>query len=159
VPDVTNPRGSGYYAVVMIELAPHSSLYKDFRLRMVIPCKEQLLNRYASERVEAWPLDALMIVPAAQAASGHFGSIPEGVSRRNGLWAPVDDEIAENADRAEEEECVDPSGYSEYRGDYHQELWGLDRATFDHDADSSQERTESWSDYQAKHEMNYWGPY
>jgi hypothetical protein len=26
-------------------------------------------------------------------------------------------------------------------------------------ADSTQERTESWSDYQAKHEMNYWGPY
>ena len=64
-PDVLNPRRSGYYAVVVIELAPHSKLYKNFNLRTVIPCKEQLLNRYAYEMVEAWPQDTLSIVPSA----------------------------------------------------------------------------------------------
>ena len=44
--DVLNPRGSGYYAVIKMDLAPHSSLYKDLQIRSVIPCKEQLLNRY-----------------------------------------------------------------------------------------------------------------
>ena len=168
VPDVTNPRGSGYYAVVKIELAPHSTLYRDFGLRTVIPCKEQILKRYASEKVEAWPLDALTIVPAPSATSSHLGSIPEGVSRRNGLWAPVDDEVAENADRAKDEEYADPSGYSEYIGSYHDELYGPDQSNFNHDAlpvidadeaDSTEERTETWSDYQAKHEMNFYGPY
>ena len=83
-PDVLNPRGSGYYAVVVIELAPHSKLYKNFNLRTVIPCKEQLRNRYTSEIVEAWPLDALTIAPASSTASSHLGTIPEGVGRRNG---------------------------------------------------------------------------
>ena len=65
-PDILNPRGSGYYAVVKMDLAPHSTLYKDMQIRPVIPCKEQLLNRYASEMmVEAWPLDTLSIVPSA----------------------------------------------------------------------------------------------
>ena len=27
--DVVNPRGSGYYAVIKMDLAPHSTLYKD----------------------------------------------------------------------------------------------------------------------------------
>ena len=80
----------------------------------------------------------------------------------------MDDEIAENADRAEDEEYADPPGYSEYCGSYHDELYGPAQSNFNHDAlvpsdfegaDSTQERTESWSDYQAKHEMGYWGPY
>ena len=93
-PDVSNPRGSGYYAVVVIELAPHSRLYQDFNLRTVIPCKEQLLNRYASRTVEAWPIDALTIAPKATAQPSHLETIPEGVGRRNGVWASVDDEVS-----------------------------------------------------------------
>jgi hypothetical protein len=107
-PDVSNPRGSGYYAVVVIELAPHSKLYQNFNLRTVIPCKEQLLNRYTSSTV-AWPLDALTIAPATSASSSHLGTIPEGVGRRNGLWAPVDDEMSRDADRAEDDDRADSS--------------------------------------------------
>ena len=127
-PDVLNPTGSGYYAVVVIELAPHSKLDKDFNLRTVIPCKEQLLNRYTSDIVEAWPLDALTIVPAPSASSSHLRTIPEGVGKRNGLWAPVDDEISRDADRAEDE-CR---------------------------ADSSDECADTWSEMQAKHESRFY---
>ena len=108
-PDVSNPRGSGYYAVVVIELAPHSRLYQDFNLRTVIPCKEQLLNRYASRTVEAWPMDALTIAPRATAQPSHLETIPEGVDRRNGVWASVDDEVSWYADRAEDEDRPDTS--------------------------------------------------
>jgi hypothetical protein len=109
-PDVLNPRGSGYYAVVIIELAPHSKLYQDFNLRTVIPCKEQLLNWYTSRTVDSWPLDALTIAPKTSAPPSHLGTIPEGVGRRNGVWAPVDDEVSWNADRAEDEDRADSSG-------------------------------------------------
>ena len=86
------------------------------------------MNRHASETVEAWPLDALTIVPAASLAiPTQLGPIPEGVSRRNGLWAPVDDEI-ENAEMEEEE--YSDHGYLESRGDYTQEMWGADGADF-----------------------------
>ena len=103
-PDVLNPRGSGYYAVIKIDLAPHSMLYDKMKIRTVIPCKEQLLNRYASDMVEAWPLDARAVVPAAAATgSSQLASIPEGVHRRNGLWARVDDEIVDTADMEAEE--------------------------------------------------------
>ena len=37
-PDFLNPRGCGYYAVVKMDLSPHSSLYKDLQIRSVIPC-------------------------------------------------------------------------------------------------------------------------
>ena len=108
-PDVSNPRGCGYYAVVVIELAPHSSLYRDFGLRTVIPCKEQLLNRYASSTVEAWPIDARTTAPTATAQPSHLETIPEGVGRRNGVWVSVDDEVSWHADRAEDEDRADSS--------------------------------------------------
>ena len=52
--------------------------------------------------VEAWPLDALSIVPATAPA---LESIPESVYKRNGLWAQADDELALHSER-------DPSEYS-----------------------------------------------
>jgi hypothetical protein len=114
-PDVLNPRGSGYYAVIKMDLAPHSTLYRDLQIRSVIPCKEQLLNRYASEMVEAWPLDALTIAPSATALGpNQLRSIPEGVYQRNGLWARVDDEVADTADMEAEE--FSESGSVSYRG-------------------------------------------
>ena len=98
-----------------MDLAPHSTLYKDLQIRSVIPCKEQLLNRYASEMVEAWPLDTLSIVPSATTSgSNQLRSIPEGVCQRNGLWARVDDEIVESADMEAEE--FSESGSISYRG-------------------------------------------
>jgi hypothetical protein len=70
-----------------MDLADHSDLYRHLNIRTVIPCKEQLLNRYAYNMVEAWPLDTLSIVPsAASAGTGYLDSSPEGVYRRNGLW-------------------------------------------------------------------------
>jgi hypothetical protein len=103
-PDTLNPRGSGYYAVVVIELAAHSRLRQVYNLRTVIPCKEQLLNRYTSETVEAWPLDALVIAPATSPPTTVLGPIPEGVGRRNGVWMTADDEMCYGADRAEDED-------------------------------------------------------
>ena len=114
MPDTLNPRGSGYYAVVVIELAAHSRLRQVFNLRTVIPCKEQLLNRYTSKTVEAWPLDALVIAPATSPPSTTLGPIPEGVGKRNGVWATADDETSWGADRAKDmtekdasDECLD----------------------------------------------------
>ena len=77
--DPLNPRGSGYYGVVRMDLADHADLYRNMQIEKVIPCKEQLHNRYDYEMVEAWPLDTLSIVPAA-VESGLMPSIPEGVS-------------------------------------------------------------------------------
>jgi len=45
---------------------------------------------------EAWPLDALSIVPSTAPA---LESIPEGVYKRNGLWAQADDELALHSER------------------------------------------------------------
>ena len=67
------------------------------------------MNRYTSSTVEAWPLDALTIAPATSASSSHLGTIPEGVGRRNGLWALVDDEMSRDADGAEDEDRADSS--------------------------------------------------
>ena len=88
-----------------MDLADHADLHRNMQIQTVVPCKEQLLNRYDYEMVEAWPLDTLSIVPAA-AESGLMPSIPEGVSWRNGLWAQVDEEIVEQAD-------MDPEEYSD----------------------------------------------
>jgi hypothetical protein len=103
-PDMLNPRGSGHYAVVVIELAAHSILHQTYNLRTVIPCKEQLLNRYTSETVEAWPIDALVIAPAIPPPTTVLGPIPEGVCKRNGVWMTADDEMCYGADRAEDED-------------------------------------------------------
>ena len=90
-----------------MDLADHADLYQNMQIRTVIPCKEQLLNRYNYAMVEAWPLDTLSIVPsAAPAGSGYLDSIPEGVYRRNGLWAQVEDELVGHAD-------MEPSEYSD----------------------------------------------
>ena len=97
-----NPRGSGYYGVVRLDLAEHASLYANMQIRTVIPCKEQLLNRYDYEMVEAWPQDTLSIVPAA-AETGQMPSIPEGVFWRNGPWAHAQEEVVEQADMEAEE--------------------------------------------------------
>ena len=100
--DEVNPRGSGYYGVVRLDLAEHAILYTGLKVKTVIPCKEQLLNRYTNEWVEAWPLDTLTVVPSASASSG-MPSIPEGVSARNGLWLNVDDELVERSDMIAED--------------------------------------------------------
>ena len=100
--DEMNPRGSGYYGVVRLDLAEHAILYTGLKVKTVIPCKEQLLNRYTNEWVEAWPLDTLTVVPAASASSA-MPSIPEGVFERNGLWLNVDDELVERADMMAED--------------------------------------------------------
>ena len=102
-PDPLNPRGSGYYAVVVIELSTRSILYRAYNLRTVIACKEQLLNRYTSATAEAWPIDALVVAPAASPPTTALGAIPEGVGRRNGVWLTTEDEIDRHADRAEDE--------------------------------------------------------
>ena len=76
----------------------------DLQISSVIPCKEQLHYRYTYEMVEAWPLDALTIAPsAATLGPNQLRSIPEGVYQRNGLWARVDDEIADTADMEAQE--------------------------------------------------------
>ena len=62
--------------------------------------------------VEAWPVDTLSIVPAATAEPGQLQSIPEGVFRRNGLWAQAEDEIIDQADM-EAEEYSDVSSVSD----------------------------------------------
>ena len=85
-----------------MDLAEHWNLYTNLQIRTIIPCKEQLLNRYAYEMVEAWPTDTLAIIPSANAGSA-MPSIPEGAFRRNGLWAQVDDEIVDQADMAASE--------------------------------------------------------
>jgi len=100
-----NPRGSGYYGVVRLDLADHASLYMEVQIRTVSRCKEQLLNRYDYEYVEAWPTDTLAITPAPSAGSS-MPSILEGVFRRNGLWAQVEDELVGHAD-------MEPSEYSD----------------------------------------------
>ena len=102
-PDPLNPTGSGYYAVAVIELSTRSVLYRNYGLRMVISCKEQLLNRYTSGTAEAWPIDALAITPASLPPTTTLGPIPEGVARRNGVWLTTDDEVRWHADRHEEE--------------------------------------------------------
>ena len=108
-----NPRGSGHYGVIRMDLADHAELYRSMEIRTVIPCKEQLLNRYAYEMVEAWPVDTLSIVPAAATAEpGQLQSILEGVFRRNGLWAQAEDEIIDQAD-IEAEEYSDASSVSD----------------------------------------------
>ena len=99
--DSANPRGSGYYGVVRLDLAEHALLYRSLQVRTVIPCKEQLLNRYTNNDVEAWPLDTLTIVPDAP-ESHAMPSIPEGVARRNGLWLDVEDELAETSGYVED---------------------------------------------------------
>ena len=78
-------------------MADHANLYTHMQIRTVIPCKEQLLNRYDYEFVEAWPADTLAIIPAPD-AGGSMLTIPEGVYKRNGLWAEVEDELANYAD-------------------------------------------------------------
>ena len=97
-----NPRGSGYYGVVRLDLAEHSNLRTKMGIQTVVPCKEQLLNRYDYEYVEAWPTDTLAIVPAPD-TGGSMPSIPEGVDRRNGVWVLVEDELANYADMEAEE--------------------------------------------------------
>ena len=47
-PDPLNPRGSGHYAVVVIELSTCSALYKTYGLQAVIACKEQPLGQEGS---------------------------------------------------------------------------------------------------------------
>ena len=108
-PDPLNPRGSGYYAVVVIELSARSALYRTYNLRTVIACKEQLLNRYTSETAEAWPIDSLVIAPAVSPPTTTLGPIPEGVERRNGVWMTANDEMSYGADRAEDEDPSEPS--------------------------------------------------
>ena len=108
-PDPLNPRGSGYYAVVVIELSTRSALHRNYGLRTVIACKEQLLNRYTSGTAEAWPIDALVVAPAASPPTTALGSIPEGVDRRNGVWLTTLDEVEWHADRHEEERASESS--------------------------------------------------
>ena len=64
--------------------------------------KEQLLNRYTNDYVEAWPLETLTVVPIEPEFRG-MPSIPEGVSNRNGLWLNVDDELVETSDLVAED--------------------------------------------------------
>jgi hypothetical protein len=108
-PDPLNPRGSGYYAVVVIELSTRSILHRTYGLRTVIACKEQLLNRYTSGTAEAWPIDALVVAPAPSPPATTLGPIPEGVDRRNGVWLTTEDEVERHADRAEDEDSSEPS--------------------------------------------------
>ena len=82
-----NPRGSGYYGVVKLELAAHCELRTQMGILTVIPCKEQLYNRYDYPMVEAWPADTLAVYPS----TGDLSPIPEGVDNRNGVWSPVED--------------------------------------------------------------------
>jgi len=99
-----NPRGSGYYGVVRMDLAEHADLYRCMKIRTVIPCKEQLLNRYTYDMVEAWPLDTLLVIPGPPpSASSGLSSIPEGVFQRNGVWLQVEDELVDRADMVAEE--------------------------------------------------------
>jgi hypothetical protein len=59
--------------------------------------------------VEAWPIDALVIAPAASLPTAALGPIPEGVGKRNGVWMTADDEMSYGADRAEDEDRSEPS--------------------------------------------------
>ena len=137
-PDSLNPRGSGYYAVVVIELSSRSVLYQTYNLRTVRACKEQLLNRYTSATAEAWPIDALVVAPVAPPPTA-LGAIPEGMSkrdsgvwmsRRNGVWLTTDDEVAYHADRAEDE---DPPEESEVPSEPTSWLCGQDLPVGAHD--------------------------
>ena len=86
-----NPRGSGYYGVVKLELAEHCELRSVLGVLTVIPCKEQLYNRYDYPMVQAWPADTLAVTPA----TGELSPIPEGVDHRNGVWSTVDELLQE----------------------------------------------------------------
>jgi hypothetical protein len=108
-PDPLNPRGSGYYAVVVIELSTRSALRRIHGLQAVIACKEQLLNRYTSVTAEAWPIDALVISSAPSPPTMTLGPIPEGFDRRNGVWLTTDDEVEWHASRHEGERAGDSS--------------------------------------------------
>ena len=123
-----NPRGSGYYAVVVIELSTRSILHRTYGLRTVIACKEQLLNRYTSGTAEAWPIDALVVAPAPSPPATTLGPIPEGVDRRNGVWLTTLDEVERHADRAEDEGPSEPSESASQwlvrqDMDYHDSSW------------------------------------
>jgi hypothetical protein len=110
-PDPVNPRGSGYYAVVVIELSERSALRRNFGLQAVIACKEQLLNRYTSATAEAWPIDALVISAAPSPPEVTIGPLPSKFSKRNGVWCTVDDELEWHASRMGE----DTPSYSGYQ--------------------------------------------
>jgi hypothetical protein len=102
-PDPVNPRGSGYYAVVVIELSERSALRRTFGLQAVIACKEQLLNRYTSMTAEAWPIDALVISTAPAPPAVALGPLPEESGKRNGVWCTVEDEVEWHASRMGED--------------------------------------------------------
>ena len=57
----------------------------------VIPCKEQLYNRYDYPMVQAWPADTLAVTQA----TGELSPIPEGVDNRNGVWSTVEELLQE----------------------------------------------------------------
>ena len=95
VDDPICPRGSGYYGVVKLTLAEDSPLYRDFNYRTVIPCKEQLLNRYDYEMVEAWPHEVMAVEPVENPGTE---TIPEEYTRRAGVWRTIEDELAQESD-------------------------------------------------------------
>jgi hypothetical protein len=107
-PDPLNPRGSGYYGVVVIELSTRSVLRTTYGLTSVIACKEQLLNRYTSGTAEAWPIDALVVASAPDPpAPRMLGPILEKIDRQNGMWLTTDDEVDRHADREENDRPSD----------------------------------------------------
>ena len=78
-----------------MDLSENSPLYRGFNYRTVIPCKEQLLNRYDYEMVEAWAVDVLTIEPIPNPGTE---TIPEEYTRRAGVWRTIEDELAFESD-------------------------------------------------------------
>ena len=115
--DPLHPAGAGWYGVVIMHTSPKSELYQA-GVTSIIPCKEQLLNRYTSIAVEAWT--AGMVSVCAEETDSVVG---DGRSDwdRNGNWLTADDEYNdyddyEAEDYDAEEESAPMAGHGDGDG-------------------------------------------
>ena len=95
-----HPAGAGYYPVGAVEFGYWSSLLKECLVRLGITCEEQL---YEALGITMWPNAQLELVLENEALMDG----DDGVDPDQGVWAPVDDELA---DQDQDNPLVNPDG-------------------------------------------------
>ena len=85
--DIDNPEGAGWFQVAGVFVGVWSTIYNEYQVEMLVPCKEQILNTWWNEKVECWPLGQLRLQPAEPVEA------PPGVENMDGVWRiPAEEE-------------------------------------------------------------------
>ena len=107
----SHPGGSGHYLVVVLEFRADSKLVANTGVNMAAVCIEQALApKSGDEPMEAWPTEAV-VVRRVEVEAPPLPPVPAHMTDRDppqpwvaqGLWAPVELEIANGEDTLEQE--------------------------------------------------------